>query len=329
MLECIEERFVINKMDQAERLRSIVKQNNTGVDQKEEKKETAPYVQNVPEEQPKKTARVITVTSGKGGVGKSSVSINLAVQLQKRGNRVIIFDADFGLANIEVMFGAVPKYNLSDVIFRGKDIKDIIVRGPMDISFVSGGSGINGLGNMTREQVMYLVEKIKELEEMADILIIDTGAGISDSVIEFLFSSQEVILVTTPEPTSITDSYALLKTLNNRGGEELENITVKVVANRVTGENEARNLFTKLDVVVKRFLKVKLEFLGMVPWDANMSKAIMQQKPISIVYPTSEGAKALSKIAAELLGMQHSANEYSRRKGLAAAFAKMFHNKNI
>lgn len=213
-------------MDQAEKLRNIVKQN------KEKYMEQEEIIHNIAVKvgrERQKKAKVITVTSGKGGVGKSSMSINLAIQLKKLGNNVIIFDADFGLANIEVMFGAVPQYNLSDVIFKGKNIREIIVKGPLDIGFVSGGSGINGLGNMTREQVMFLVETLEQLEAMTDILIIDTGAGISDSVIEFLLSSEEILLVTTPEPTSITDSYALLKTLNSRAGEESRDITVKLV----------------------------------------------------------------------------------------------------
>ena len=256
-------------MDQAEKLRNIVKQNKAKDMEQEE------IIHNIAmkvSQERQKRAKVITVTSGKGGVGKSSMSINLAIQLKKLGKNVIIFDADFGLANIEVMFGAVPKYNLSDVIFKGKNIKEIIVKGPLDIGFVSGGSGINGLGNMTRDQVMFLVETLEQLEAMTDILIIDTGAGISDSVIEFLLSSEEILLVTTPEPTSITDSYALLKTLNTRAGEESGDIIVKLVANRVSGAAEAKNLYSKLSVVVHKFLKLKLEYLGMVPRDTNMSK---------------------------------------------------------
>lgn len=311
-------------MDQAEKLRSIVKQNK--IKDAEQDAIINNIVMKVGKDKQKK-ARVITVTSGKGGVGKSSTSINLAIQLKKRGKNVIIFDADFGLANIEVMFGAVPKYNLSDVIFKGKDIKEIIVNGPMDIGFVSGGSGINGLGNMTRDQVMYLVETLKELEAMTDVLIIDTGAGISDSVIEFLLSSAEVLLVTTPEPTSITDSYALLKTLNTRAGSESADMIVKLVANRVSGAVEARNLYSKLSVVVHKFLNLKLEYLGMVPLDTNMSKSVMQQKPISIAYPDSEGAKALGRIADTLLGQKHINEENGEKKGIAAAIVKIFKNK--
>ena len=302
-------------MDQAERLRSIVKQKSENETEEQIIDSIVKAVENTENQVKKeeKKAKVITVTSGKGGVGKSSVSINLAIQLKKRGREVIIFDADFGLANIEVMFGAVPKYNLSDVVFRGKSIREVIVSGPMDIGFVSGGSGINGLGNMTRDQVMFLVEKLEELESMADILIIDTGAGISDSVMEFLLSSQDILLVTTPEPTSITDSYALLKTLNARAEDNAKNLSVKLVAS---------NLYYKLNGVINRFLDLKLEYLGMVPWDQNMSKSVMQQKPISIAYPSSAGALAVEKIAAELLGQKMEETE--EKKGLAAAFAKMF-----
>ncbi len=312
-------------MDQAEKLRNIVKQNKAKDMEQEE------IIHNIAmkvSQERQKRAKVITVTSGKGGVGKSSMSINLAIQLKKLGKNVIIFDADFGLANIEVMFGAVPKYNLSDVIFKGKNIKEIIVKGPLDIGFVSGGSGINGLGNMTRDQVMFLVETLEQLEAMTDILIIDTGAGISDSVIEFLLSSEEILLVTTPEPTSITDSYALLKTLNTRAGEESGDIIVKLVANRVSGAAEAKNLYSKLSVVVHKFLKLKLEYLGMVPWDTNMSKSIMQQKPVSIAYPDSEGARAIARIAENLLGKKRTKEEDDgEKKGIATAIMKMFRNR--
>lgn len=292
-------------MDQAEKLRNIIKlQNQANIRQ----------------------ARVITVTSGKGGVGKSSTAINLAMQFRKQGKSVIIFDADFGLANIEVMFGAIPKYNLADMIFRGKDFKDIIVKGPEDIGFISGGSGINGLSNMNRDQVGYLVYKLKELETLTDIIIIDTGAGISDSVLEFVAASQEVILVTTPEPTSITDAYALLKALNNRSGFEKENTIIKVLANRVSNYDEGRNLFNKLGLVVEKFLKMNLKFLGIIPNDNNMSKAVISQKPVSMLYPNSESAKAYEEVANAL--MENREGKEIKRKGLANAFVSMFKKNN-
>ena len=152
------------------------------------------------------TARVITVTSGKGGVGKSNMSINLAIQFRKMGKRVVILDADFGLANIEIMFGTAPKYNLSDLIYKGKDIKEIITWGPMEVGFISGGSGVAALSNLTKESLSYIIQNLAELDSLADTIIIDTGAGISDAVLEFLVASREILLITTPEPTSITDS---------------------------------------------------------------------------------------------------------------------------
>ena len=184
-------------MDQAEQLRSIIKANNIQ----------------------KSLARVIAVTSGKGGVGKSSTSINLAIQLRKLGQRVIILDADFGLANIEIMFGIMPKNNLSDVIYQGKSISEIITWGPMEVGFISGGSGIAELSNLSRNYLVSIIRNLSELDSIADIIIVDTGAGISDAVLEFLIASGEILLVTTPEPTSITDSYSLMKAIGNHPGE--------------------------------------------------------------------------------------------------------------
>ena len=163
-------------MDQAQQLRNVIKKHNQ---------------KNI------KAARVITVTSGKGGVGKSNVAVNLAIQLRKKGQRVVIFDADFGLANVEVMFGIIPRYNLADFIYHGMSIQEVITPGPMDIGFISGGSGVLGLNNLYREQITCLVQSIEELNEIADVIIIDTGAGISDQVLEFVIASPEVLLVTT------------------------------------------------------------------------------------------------------------------------------------
>ncbi len=291
-------------MDQAEKLRNIIKAQNDSQERQ---------------------ARVITVTSGKGGVGKSSVAINLALQFRKQGKSVIIFDADFGLANIEVMFGAIPKYNLADMIFRGKSFKDIIVEGPEGIGFISGGSGINGLGNMNKDQVQYLVFKLKELETLADIIIIDTGAGISDSVLEFVVSSSEVLLVTTPEPTSITDAYALLKTLSTRSTFDKDYTEIRVITNRVSSYEEGRNLYNKLEVVVCKFLKINLKYLGIIPMDGNMSKAVMQQKPISSAYPNSVATEAIEKLAVALLN--NTEVEEKKRNGLAKAVMNIFENR--
>lgn len=293
-------------MDQAQNLRNIVKK-NTVVKENEKK------------------SRIITVTSGKGGVGKTSVSINLAIQFRLQGKSVIIFDADFGLANIEVMIGAIPKYNLSDLIYRGKDLNDIIMKGPMDIGFISGGSGISGFGDLTKDQLTYLVYKIKELESMADIIIIDTGAGISSAVMDFVVVSNEVILVTTPEPTSITDSYSLLKALNKRDDFDKSQNHIKIVANRVRSYEEGANLYNKLNVVVNKFLNFNIEFLGIIENDDNMSKAVIQQKPISMAYPNSNGAKSFKKISDTLL--EKKTTDEDEQKGLAFMLLGRFKRK--
>lgn len=264
-------------MDQAEGLRNIIKKQEI--------------------ESESRSARVITVTSGKGGVGKTSVSINLAIQLKRLGKKVIVLDADFGLANIEIMLGIRPQYNLADLMFRGKEIQDIITYGPEDIGFISGGSGINEMANLTRDQVFRLIQKMYELDQYADVIIVDTGAGIGDSVMEFVAASAEVILVATPEPTSITDAYALLKMLNRNSSYKKGKTMVKMVANQVRRNRDADELFDKLGMVVNKFLNIDIEYLGSVPYDDNMQKAVMRQKPLSMAAPNAAAARSIEKIA--------------------------------
>ncbi len=290
-------------MDQAERLRSMIKAS----------KESEEFQQ----------ARLITVTSGKGGVGKSNTSVNLAVQFRRMGYRVIIFDADFGLANVEVMFGAIPKYNLSDLIFRGMTLEEIMVEGPMGIRFISGGSGVAELSNLTSESVRFLASKLIQLDQMTDFLIVDTGAGIADSVLEFVKMSEEVVLVTTPEPTSIMDSYALLKALRRSEGFDPDVTEIRVMANRVIEKGDGEALYQKLKVVVDQFLDMKLSYLGSVPYDINVSKAIMQQKPISIVHKTAKASLAYEEIAEKLLNIKQE--ERKKKSGIGQVFQNLFH----
>lgn len=285
-------------MDQASQLRNIIKSQNS---------------------QPRPVARVITVTSGKGGVGKSNTSINLAIQFRKMGQRVIILDADFGLANIEVMFGAVPKYNLADLIYQGKKIKDIITWGPMDVGFISGGSGIAGMSNLNREHLTYIIQNLAELDAITDVIIVDTGAGISDAVLEFLVASGEILVVTTPEPTSITDSYSLLKALARHPRFSTDNSQVKVIANKVENAEEGQALYNKLNAVVTRYLKLPIGYLGAIPEDNLLSKAVMQQSPVSIQSPGAKSALAYEKIAANL--MNNEITSTVKKRGMAAFFS--------
>ena len=292
-------------MDQAEQLRNIIKANSI----------------------PRPVARVITVTSGKGGVGKSNTAINLAIQFRKMGQRVIILDADFGLANIEIMFGTVPKHNFCDLIYQGKNIKEIITWGPMEVGFISGGSGIAGLSNLSREYLTYIIQSLAELDAIADIVIVDTGAGISDAVLEFLVASGEILVVTTPEPTSITDSYSLLKALKRHPRFSEKASQVKVIANKVDSQNEGQALFNKLNAVVSRYLKLPITYLGAVPQDNQLSKAVMQQMPVSIQAPTAKSALAYEAIAAKL--MNRELNKNMVKRGMAAFFSHIVNGKKL
>jgi len=243
------------------------------------------------------------------------------------GQRVIILDADFGLANIEIMFGTVPKHNLCDLIYQGKNIKDIITWGPEGVGFISGGSGISGMYNLSRDYLVYIIVNLAELDAIADIIIIDTGAGISDAVMEFLVASGEIILVTTPEPTSITDSYSLLKALNQSQRFSKEDTKVKVVSNRVSSAEEGQQLFNKLNAVVARYLKLPLTYMGAIPQDQMLSRSVMQQSPVSIQYPNAKSVKAFESIATQLMNPTDTA--LIKPRGMAAFFSHIITGRKL
>ncbi len=291
-------------MDQAEKLRNIVKKNQ----------------RNTPK------AQIFTVTSGKGGVGKSNVVVNLAVQMQKRGKKVIIFDADFGLANVEIMFGAIPKYNLSDLIYRGKTIQEIITPGPLGIGFISGGSGVMGVNNLSKEQLKFLVSNLSKLDELADVIIIDTGAGISDNVLEFVMASPEILLLATSEPSSLTDAYSLLKALHRNEEFRQAETKIKVISNRVVSEEEGTGIFEKLNVVVGQFLNGNLEYLGMIPQDAAMEKAVRQQQPVTLLYPEAKSSKAFDMLTSCLV--QGTSVPLHEKKGIVQLLSRFIYRKD-
>ncbi len=278
-------------MDQAEQLRNIVKLHNQ---------------RNV------SSARVITITSGKGGVGKSNMAVNLAIQFRRRGKRVIIFDADFGLANVEVMFGTLPKHNLSDVIYGNMAINEIISDGPEGIGFISGGSGIVGLNDLNHDQLDALVGKLSQLNMLTDILLIDTGAGVSESVLDFVLASPEVLLVSTPEPSSLTDSYSLMKALYKNPRFMQDATSIYLVANRVNSEEEANAVYEKLNSVVSRFLNGRLSYLGMVPMDEKLERAVRSQQIVSVVSPNTPSSRAFSSLTDRLLNEKSSVGGHTR-----------------
>ena len=269
-------------------------------------------------------ARVIAVTSGKGGVGKTSISVNLALEFRKQGKRVVVLDADFGLANVEVMLGIRPQYNLADLVFDNKKIEEIITQGPMGIAFISGGSGVQDLVNMGKEQLKKLIAELVKLDNFYDVVIIDTGAGISDSVIEFVLSSPEVLLVVTPEPTSITDAYSLLKAVNRKKEFERENKSIKVITNRVESQREGKEIFDKISVVVSKFLNIQLGYLGYVPQDKRMGMGVIEQRPVVIGIPDSEPAVRIREISSNLLNIPF---EEEKKTGIAKVLLEFIKSK--
>ena len=291
-------------MDQATGLRNVVKMQHAG--------------------QPPQ-ARVLTITSGKGGVGKSNTAVNLAVQLNRLGKRVIIFDADFGLANVEVMFGVTPQYNFSDVLYKGMAMHDIITKGPMNIGFISGGSGVVGLNNLTGDQIHSVVQRLSELDSMADIILIDTGAGISDSVMEFVVASPEVLLITTPEPSSLTDSYSLIKTLYRNMDFNYKETVINVIANRVNSATDGQAVYDKLSSVVSQFLNWNVNYLGLVPRDVNIERAVRQQQVVSLYDPQAPSAQAFAKIAESLVSGEN--RHYEMKGGFSRVISRFLNRK--
>jgi flagellar biosynthesis protein FlhG len=252
---------------------------------------------------PRTKMRIISVTSGKGGVGKTNFTVNFAIALVELGYRVIILDGDFGLANVDIAFGVTPRYSMEHLLAGEKTIEEIITTGPKGIGILPGGSGVQEMANLELSQLQNVLSNFGRLEQHADILIIDTGAGLSNTVLNFLRASDEVILVTTPEPTSLTDAYGLVKVLDiNR-----EDISVGVVVNRVYSESEARDTYQRLETAVERFLSGSLNLLGWVYEDPLVGRAVMSQEPIGINNPQSSAYKCIQWIAGTVMGLYFQA----------------------
>ncbi|MGI6586817.1 MAG: MinD/ParA family protein [Lutisporaceae bacterium] len=273
--------------DQAERLREII---SSIKNYKDEESKTGMLTN-------KPGSRVIAITSGKGGVGKTNFTVNLGIKFAQMGMRVVIIDADLGLANVDVVMGKMSKYNLSDVINSNKNILEILEEGYEGVKFVSGGSGVQELVKLNKTQLVDLLMKLGKLDEEADVILIDTGAGLSENVISFVHAAREVILVTTPEPTSITDAYALIKTITYKDKSK----NIKVVVNRADNAAEAFNILDKLNVVTQKFLGVKLHKLGYILNDACVTKAVKIQQPFVISFARSEASRNMNDIALTLM----------------------------
>lgn len=248
---------------------------------------------------PKSKMRVISVTSGKGGVGKTNFTVNLALALVELGYRVIILDGDLGLANVDIAFGITARYTIEHLIAGEKTIEEILLTGPKGIGILPGGSGVQEMANLGRPQLLNLLSNFGRLEKHADILIIDTGAGLSHTVLNFLRASDDIILVTTPEPTSLTDAYGLLKALGMGSGD----IRVGVVVNRVHLESDARDAYERLEVAVRKFLRGSLDLLGWIYDDPLVGRAVMSQELVGIAHPESSAYRCIQWIAGTIAGL--------------------------
>lgn len=271
--------------DQAERLRQILKKTKNTSEKNIIRKRS-------------NNTRIIAVTSGKGGVGKTNFTINFAISLSNLGYSVAVIDADIGLANIDVLLGLFPKETISSVLTQNKSILEVITDGPNDIKIIAGGSGLYDMLQLNNESLEHLTKQLLELENIFDFILIDTGAGISEVVMSFVNAADEVILITTPEPTSLTDVYALIKALRIKGC----NNKLQLVINRVENQREAFDVFKKLNIATNKFLNTKIENLGYILNSKLVVEAVKKQHPFITLYPNSSISKSINSIAIKIIG---------------------------
>jgi len=243
-----------------------------------------------------KPLKIIAVSSGKGGVGKTNVSVNLALSLAKQGKEVLLLDADLGMANVDVLLGLTTEYDLSHVISGERTLDEIIIDGPSNLKIIPASSGINEMANLTQAEQAGLINAFSEIGNAVDVLIVDTGAGISDTVINFCRASQDVIVVVHDEPASITDAYAFIKVMSRKH----EVSRFHVLANMTHDAHEGRQLFMKLSKATDRFLDVVLTFTGTVPYDEKLRKAIQHQRAVVEAFPRSPSALAFKRITRQI-----------------------------
>lgn len=271
-------------------------------DQAEKLRQMVQSTQNQPKsaiikQQTESRARVITVTSGKGGVGKTNFTVNLALALASLGQKVLVIDADLGMANVDVVLGSSPKYSVLHLLQDGVGIQDVIADGPQGIKYMSGGSGIYHLANLNQMQLQHIISQVTQCDRWADVILIDTGAGLSRNVLNFVIAADEVIIITTPEPTAITDAYAMMKAYAGHAGTA----PLRLVVNRVVEIDEGQMVVDKLIKVSSRFLGVPITSLGFIYEDRNMVKAVKNQTPVLIQFPNTICTRCIEHIAQRLI----------------------------
>jgi len=259
---------------------------------------------NVNPEPVRRPLKVIAVTGGKGGVGKSNLSVNLSIALAKQNQKVLLFDADLGLANVDVLLGLHPQKNLQHVIAGECDLKDIVLEGPEGVRIVPSASGISSMADMSVTQRGGVIAAFNELAGDTDILIIDTAAGVSSSVLSFCLAAQDILVVVCNEPTSITDAYALIKVLS----QEHKVQRFHIISNMVGSQDEGLLVFEKLQAVADRFLEVTMSYLGSMPFEKKLIESVRMQKPLVEAFPNSKGARSIRQLADAIGKMpaQHS-----------------------
>jgi flagellar biosynthesis protein FlhG len=296
--------------DQAQRLREIIRNSKIKKTENQIIRKTG-------------KTRVIAVTSGKGGVGKSNFTVNLAISLINLGYRVVILDADIGLANVDILLGIIPKYTIADIIYNGKDILEVMIDGPNNLKIIAGGSGLKDLIEISSEQLNKLINELYKLEEYADFILIDTGAGLSNMVLNFVNAANEIIIVTTPEPTSLTDAYAMIKAITMYGNHEKLN----VIINGVEDNNEGDEVLRKLNRVVERFLKASIVGLGYIYKSRLVVDSVKNQRPFTLLYPNSDVSKKINSIAINLISGFNNEENYESGFGSFVKKIKAFFGK--
>jgi flagellar biosynthesis protein FlhG len=240
--------------------------------------------------------RTIAITSGKGGVGKTSLAVNLGLLMVRDGHRVALLDGDMGLANVDVLLGLTPKHTLRHVIEGHKELAEIILRDQSGLYVIPASRGVEALAQLSISERTQLVQRLGQLEGMIDILLIDTAAGISSNVISLILAADEAIVVTVPEPTAITDAYAVIKVLSRHRSD----LRAGILINMVEGSSQAEEVFAQLQRVIRRFLKVEVRFAGHVLRDECVGRAICEQKPFSICFPYAKASRCLADLAKSL-----------------------------
>jgi flagellar biosynthesis protein FlhG len=290
--------------DQAEQLRELVRIKESGTDSLPQRNSRPPKT------------RIITVASGKGGVGKTNLSVNMALAYARIGKKVIVMDADLGLANVNVMLKLIPKWNLYHVIRKQKTMREILIETEYGISIMAGASGFSKIANLTDEQRTSFIEELETLSS-ADIIIIDTSAGVSSNVLDFIAVADDVVIITTPEPTAITDAYGIVKII----ATEIESIEMglKLVVNRVHNVTEAKKVADRMTVITGQFLNVKLEYLGFIYDDTAVSQAVIKQRPFMVDAPRSRAAQCVQHIVGRM-----EKTEFRERGGFGNMFSRIF-----